>query len=165
MLLNHKKALDYLFKNSDLASNLSLKTIEEVHFLLIQDLDVGRNIRTRSVGITGTAYKPIDNEHQIREYLVKMCDLINSKSNTFEKSLLATVLISYMQPFEDGNKRTARMISNALLINDNACPLSYRSVDVIDYKEAMLLFYEQNNLSYLYCPQLRIGKYKRVYNL
>lgn len=76
-----------------------------------------------------------------------MYDLINAKENGFEKSLLAILLISYIQPFEDGNKRTGRMIGNALLINHEACPLSYRSVDSTDYKKAILLFYEQNNIS------------------
>ncbi len=45
------------------------------------------------------------------------------------------------------NKRTARIVSNAILINENYCPLSFRTVDTIDYKKAMLLFYEQNNIS------------------
>ena len=76
-----------------------------------------------------------------------MCELINAKDNGFEKALLAVVLISYIQPFEEGNKRTGRMISNALLIADDACFLSYRSVDSLGYKKVMLLFYEQNNLS------------------
>ena len=147
MLLNHKKALNYLLENKDLANRLSLPLLEEIHSLLIADLGVSRNIRSRSVGVTGTAYKPLDNQHQIKEALEKMCELINSKNNGFEKALLAVALISYIQPFEDGNKRTGRMISNALLIAHGACPLSYRSIDSMDYKKAMLLFYEQNNLS------------------
>lgn len=147
MLLNHKDAITSLMEHKDLAKTLDLRTLEEIHSLLIKDLKVGRNIRSRAVGITGTAYKPLDNEFQIRENLQLMCDLINNKDNGFEKALLAVVLISYIQPFEDGNKRTGRMISNALLIADDACPLSYRSVDSLDYKKAMLLFYEQNNLS------------------
>ncbi len=147
MLLNHKDALNYLLQNKNLAENLNLRVIEEVHSLLIKDLGVSKNIRSRGVGITGTAYKPLDNEFQIKEYLIKMCNLINSKENGFEKAILAIVLISYIQPFEDGNKRTGRMIGNALLINSNACPLSYRSVDSVDYKKAILLFYEQNNMS------------------
>ena len=57
------------------------------------------------------------------------------------------VLISYIQPFGDGNKRTARIISNAILMNHKYCPLSFRTVDSLDYKKAMLIFYEQNNLS------------------
>jgi len=147
MLLNHKDALDYLLAHKNIAQNLSLKLLEEVHALLIKDLGVSKNIRIRTVGITGTAYKPLDNEHQIRDSLKGMTDIINAKHNGFEKALLAVVLISYIQPFEDGNKRTGRMISNALLLNDGVCPLSYRSVDSIEYKKAMLLFYEQNNLS------------------
>ncbi len=146
MLLNHKKALDYILLHKDLADTINLKSIEEIHSLLIGDLNVSRNIRTRTVGIVGSAYKPIDNEHQIKENIEAMCEAINQKDNGFEKALLAIALISYIQPFEDGNKRTARMVSNALLINYGACPLSYRSTDALEYKKAMLLFYEQNNL-------------------
>jgi Fic family protein len=72
--------------------------------------------------------------------------LINNKQNVFEKALLALVMLSYIQPFADGNKRTARIISNALLIAFQYCPISFRTVDSIEYKKAMLLFYEQNNI-------------------
>jgi Fic family protein len=98
------------------------------------------------VGISGTRYTPLDNEYQIREALQSTCDLINRKINVFEKALLALALISYIQPFMDGNKRTARMTCNALLISENHCPLSFRTVNSLDYKKALLLFYEQNNL-------------------
>lgn len=147
MLLNHKDALDYLLKHKDLAKELNVRVIEEVHSILIKDLEVGNNIRKRAVGITGTTYKPLDNEFQIKEFLVKMCEIINTKESGFEKAILGIILISYIQPFEDGNIRTGRMIGNALLINYSACPLSFRSVDSMDYKKAVLLFYEQNNIS------------------
>jgi len=147
MLLNHKIALDYIVAHKDLGKELSLKLIEEIHSLLVQDLGVKRNIRSNSVGITGSSYVPLDNEHQIKESLEKMCHLINSKANAFEKALLTLVLISYIQPFEDGNKRTSRMVSTAILIAYGACPLSYRNVNAIEYKKAMLLFYEQNNIT------------------
>jgi len=114
--------------------------------VLVRDLGVGKNIRKRLFGITGTKYRPIDNEFQIREALDDMCLLVNSRKSVFEKALLSVVLISYIQPFADGNKRTARMLSNALLIRHGYCPLSYRTVDSLEYKKAMLLFYEQNHL-------------------
>lgn len=57
------------------------------------------------------------------------------------------VLLSYIQAFNDGNKRVARITSNAILIANKYCPVSFRTVDSVDYKKAMLLFYEQNNLS------------------
>ena len=73
--------------------------------------------------------------------------MVNDKKNVFEKVLLLLVLISYIQPFSDGNKRTVRIVSNAILIHNNYCPISFRTVDSIEYKKAMLLFYEQNNIS------------------
>ncbi len=146
MLLNHKKALDYLFDHRINLNPLLLSTIENIHSLLMDGLGVSRNIRTRTVGITGTGYTPPDNQHQIREYLELSCQLINQKKNIFEKALLTVLLISYIQPFEDGNKRTGRITGNGLLIENGYCPLSYRSVKPIDYKKAMILFYEQNNL-------------------
>ena len=147
MLLNHKKALDYLFDHRISLNPLRVATIENIHSLLLEGLGINRNIRTRMVGITGTSYTPPDNQHQIREYLELSCQLINERSNIFEKALLAVLLVSYIQPFEDGNKRTGRITGNGILIENNYCPLSYRSVKPIDYKKAMILFYEQNNLS------------------
>jgi len=147
MLLNHKEALDFIFENSNYVSPLTISSIEDIHSLLMKDLGVDRNIRKRRVGISGTNYKPLDNEHQIKEALIEMCELINSRENIFEKALLSLVLLSYIQAFGDGNKRTARIISNAILIKNQYCPLSYRTVDSIEYKKAMLVFYEQNNIT------------------
>lgn len=147
MLLNHKEALDFILENPNYLYPLSIAKIEDIHSILIKDLAVERNLRKRRVGISGTNYKPLDNEFQIREALQLTCNLINSKEVVFEKALLALVLISYLQPFNDGNKRTARIVSNAILINENHCPLSFRTIDSLVYKKAMLLFYEQNNLS------------------
>ena len=147
MLLNHKDALDFIVANPDFLEYLTVSRIEDIHSILIKELGVDRNIRTRRVGITGTNYRPIDNEFQIREALQQTCDLVNSRSNVFEKALFVLVLLSYIQAFNDGNKRVARITSNAILIANGYCPISFRTVDSIDYKKAMLLFYEQNNLS------------------
>ena len=146
MLLNHKDALRFILDNPDYLMQLTVSHIEDIHQLLTKDLSVDRGIRHRRVGITGTNYHPLDNEFQIREAMHDTCDLINSRENVFEKALLVLVLLSYIQAFSDGNKRTARITSNAILIANGYCPLSFRSVDSIDYKKAMLIFYEQNNL-------------------
>jgi Fic family protein len=89
----------------------------------------------------------LDNEFQIREALEKTCDLINSAQNGYEKAFLALLLVNYIQPFSDGNKRTARILSKALLLANGLCPISFRTVDSLDYKKAMLVFCEQTNLS------------------
>lgn len=146
MLLNHKEALDFILENPDYISPLTISTIEDIHSILIKDLAVDRNIRKRGVGISGTNYKPLDNEYQIKEALDDMCVLINNTENVFEKALLALVLLSYIQAFGDGNKRTARIISNAILISYNYCPISFRTVDSVEFKKTILIFYEQNNI-------------------
>ena len=146
MLLNHKDALSFILDNPDYLQELTVSHIEDIHQLLTKDLSIDKGLRRHRVGITGTNYHPLDNEFQIREAMREACELINSKSNIFEKALLTLVLLSYIQPFSDGNKRTARITSNAILIANDYCPLSFRSVDSIDYKKAMLIFYEQNNL-------------------
>ena len=146
MLLNHKDALSFVLDNPDYLQELTVSHIEDIHQLLTKDLSIDKGLRRHRVGITGTNYHPLDNEFQIREAMREACELINSKSNIFEKALLTLVLLSYIQPFSDGNKRTARITSNAILIANDYCPLSFRSVDSIDYKKAMLIFYEQNSL-------------------
>lgn len=147
MLLNHKDALDFVLDVPDYLKELSVHRIEDIHSILTKELEVDRNIRHRRVGITGTNYRPLDNEFQIREALEDTCTLVNGKDNVFEKALLTLVLLSYIQAFVDGNKRTARITSNAILIANSYCPISFRAVDSIDYKKAMLMFYEQNNIA------------------
>ena len=147
MLLNHKDALDFILDVPDYLKDLTVARIEEIHALLTKELGVERNIRHRRVGITGTNYTPLDNEFQIREALEDTVRLINGKSNIFEKALLALVLLSYIQAFTDGNKRTARIVSNGILIANGYCPIAFRTVNSSDYKKAMLMFYEQNNIA------------------
>lgn len=147
MLLNHKEALDFIIANPGYVSPLGVSVIEDIHSLLIKDLAVDRNIRKQRVGISGTNYKPLDNEFQIKEALEDMCALVNKQENVFAKALLLLVLVSYIQPFADGNKRTARILSSAILINNQYCPISFRTVDAVEYKKSMLIFYEQNNIT------------------
>ena len=147
MLLNHKEALKAIVERPDWFKTISLARIEDVHSVLIEGLGVERNLRHIRVGISGTNYRPLDVEAQIREAIDDMCALVNGKSDPYEKALLTLLLIAYIQPFADGNKRTSRLMSNAQLIANGVCPLSFRTVAANDYRAALLLFYEQNNVS------------------
>ena len=127
---------------------------------------LGVDLSWKSSQIEGNTYSLLETERLLKERqeatgktreeaimllnhkaLEDTCKLINGKDNIFEKSLLALVLLSYIQAFSDGNKRTARITSNAILIANGYCPISFRTVDSIDYKKAMLIFYEQNNIA------------------
>lgn len=148
MILNHKIALEYIQKSKTLFGVISAKRIIDIHTLLITGLETEKNIRKRLVRITGTKYVPLDNEFKIKEALDNTCKFVNEMKNPFEKGLILMLLIAYIQPFNDGNKRTSRLSGNAVLSAFDCCPLSYRSIDEIEYKKAMLLFYEQNNIAY-----------------
>ena len=147
MLLNHKEALKAIVERPDWFKTISLARIEDMHSVLIEGLGVERNLRHIRVGISGTDYRPLEVESQIREAVDDMCNLVNGKVDPYEKALLTLLLIAYIQPFSDGNKRTSRLMSNAQLIANGVCPLSFRTVEANDYRAALLLFYEQNNVS------------------
>jgi len=146
MLLNHKAAIEYTRENADLFNRLAITKIIDIHTLLTQKLGIAKSIRNRQVRITGTKYTPPDNKFVIEEAVENLCKSVNDVENVFEKALRALLLISYIQPFDDGNKRTARLTANALLLAANKCPLSYRSISPSEYKKSILLFYEMNNV-------------------
>ena len=62
MILNHKNALEFIFNNKDYFKDITLAKIEELHRLLVKDLDVNFGLRERPVGIVGTNYKPLSNK-------------------------------------------------------------------------------------------------------
>ena len=137
---------DYCVKKSKIRFRKLILPQNQLHNILIRNLSISSGIRKQAVGITGTAYQPLDNEHQIREVFGKTISIINKTKNPFEKALIAHFMISYIQPYSDGNKRTARMFTNAILLAYDLYPLSYRSVDEDEFKKALILFYEQESI-------------------
>jgi len=149
MILNHKSAFDTLLINRNTFRDINNIDIRTIHSELTKDLDIKSNVREFGVGITGTKYVPLDNKWQIEEALDRMITRVHELHHIAEKALAFLTMISYLQPFADGNKRTARMVSNAILLANGYYPLSYRSVDEVEFKKALILFYEQNNLFHL----------------
>ena len=147
MILNHKKAFDYILENKEnFKEALSLNKIKEVHKIIVKDLNISSEARAGRVGITGSNYLPLDNSYQIVEAVENLCKKIETLDLPYDKALLALVGLSYIQAFEDGNKRIARFITNAILLAYGYAPLSYRSVDEEHYREAMLVFYETQSI-------------------
>jgi Fic family protein len=146
MIINHKEAINYIRKNNKQFIKLSLKNILNIHSILIKGLE-SEGIRNKPVGITGTLYRPLFNQNEIQNELSHIADLINGTDQIFEKVIYANLLIAYLQPFIDGNKRTSRIIGNAVLMANECAPLSLLTLDEQEYRRALLLFYEQNNVS------------------
>jgi fido (protein-threonine AMPylation protein) len=146
MILNHKDAFTFVHENKKEFRALTHANLEQLHRILMKDLSVNTGLRKKPVGVTGSKYRPLDNVHQIAEAVEALAAATARAKTPYAKALLALLAISYIQPFDDGNKRTARIMANALLLAHDCAPLSYRSVEEKDYREATLVFYEVNSI-------------------
>lgn len=149
MILNHKKTLDFILADQNHFKNINLEKIKKIHELLTEKVDIKKDFRNHPVGITGTIYRPLPKRKDIEIAMKKLVKTISEIPDPFIKAFIVLVMLAYIQPFEDGNKRTSRIIANAILHAHGKSMLSYRNVDAVEYKKAMLLFYEQNNISYI----------------
>jgi hypothetical protein len=146
MILNHKDAFLFIREHETEFKTLNISNLEKLHAILVEGLGVNRGLRKGLVGVTGSKYRPLDNIHQIREAVESLGLAVSKAKTPYDRALLAIVGLSYIQPFEDGNKRTGRLMANALLLSHGSAPLSYRSVDENEYRAAMLVFYEINTI-------------------
>ena len=146
MILNHKDAFNFIYNNKKKFQTFTRVNLEKLHAIIVKDMNVDAELRKKPVGIVGSKYQPLDNGYQIAEAVEALGKTISRMALPHAKALIALLGISYIQPFEDGNKRTSRLMANALLMAHGLTPLSYRSVDENEYREAMLVFYEINSL-------------------
>ena len=147
MILNHKDAFTFVHENKKEFRALTRANLEQLHGILVKDLSVSTGLRQKPVGVTGSKYRPLDNVHQIKEAVESLATAAARAETPYEKALLVLLGVSYIQPFDDGNKRTARIMANAILLAHDCTPLSYRSVEEKDYREATLVFYEVNSIA------------------
>jgi Fic family protein len=146
MILNHKKAFDFILKLHPEFLHPSLLLVIEIHRLLTAELGIASELRSRLMGITGSLYRPLQVPTQIEEACRELLSVVARLKEPYCKALLALAGISYIQPFEDGNKRTSRLTANAILLAAGCAPLSYRSISEIGYREAIMTFYEKNTI-------------------
>jgi len=148
MIMNHKEAILFLVENAE-EIPLSSFTIRNIHYLLSQDLLPNPNacgkVRQLAVNIGKSAYLPLNNPHLLEEYLALLLRKAEQIIDPFEQSFFLLLHISYLQAFEDVNKRTARLTCNIPFIRANLCPLSFIDVPQADYFKALLYFYEEND--------------------
>jgi DNA-binding Lrp family transcriptional regulator len=162
MLLNHKAAIEYIIEFSA-EEKIGSHEVFSIHALLSANLlgDPGAlgRIRNIIVGIGGTTYMPLENPHVLKECFHLFIEKLNLIKNPFEQSFFSLIHLSYMQAFEDINKRTARLVANIPLIKENLRPLSFMDVDKEAYIKSLLGIYEKNDISLF--RDLYLWAYKR----
>lgn len=170
MILNHKSAIEFVVENSD-SKNLSSLEVRNIHALLSENLlgdpSASGRIRQLAVGIGGTTYMPLENHHLLQEGFDLIIEKINAIEDEFELSLFALIHLSYLQAFEDVNKRTARLVANIPLIKKNLKPLSFVDVNQEAYVKSLLGVYEKNDVSlmvdlYMWAYQRSSQRYSAI---
>lgn len=150
MILNHKAAIEYIVESAE-EERITSHEICSIHALLSENLlgDPAASGRLRSimVGIAGTTYIPLENPQVLRECFDLFVEKVNEIVDPFEQSLFSIIHLSYLQAFEDVNKRTARIVANIPLVKKNLKPLSFTDVDQAAYVSALLGVYEKNDIS------------------
>jgi len=157
MIMNHKEAILFLIENAQ-DIELNSLTIRNLHHLLSQDLlanpEACGNIRKVEVAIGKSTYKPLGNPHVLKELFELILFKARKIKDPFEQSFFLLIHLSYLQAFEDVNKRTSRLSCNIPFIKLNLCPLSFTDVSRENYTAALLAIYEKNDIAPmldLYC--------------
>lgn len=152
MILNHKQAIEFLVESAD-EIGFNRYSILNLHALLSDNLlpnpEACGRLRQIAVGIGGSVYTPLSAPQLLDEYFQRVLDTAAAISDPFEQSFFALVHLSYLQPFEDVNKRVARLSANIPLTRNNLCPLSFIDVPKQAYVEGILGVYESNRIELL----------------
>lgn len=152
MILNHKQAIEFLLDNRQ-ATGCNRYTVLNLHTLLVDGLmrnpaDEGR-VRQHAVRIGASSYLPCPLPAVLEQHF----DLLLSKAafinDPYEQSFFLLVHLPYLQPFADGNKRTARLVANLPLFRAALCPLTFIGVPAAAFSRAILGVYEMTRVELL----------------
>ncbi len=162
MILNHKHAIEFLVESADDVA-LNRRTILNLHAILAENLlpdpaAPGR-LRTMPVGIGASAYRPPEVPAQVEECFNRVLATAQAIYHPLEQVLFCLVQLPYVQAFDDVNKRVSRLAANIPLIKHDLAPLSFNDVPRDYYTDALLLVYEQNEISLM--KDLFIWAYER----
>ena len=144
MILNHKEAIRYLVDSAP-KLKMTTQTLCTLHYLLSDGLvesSYAGKVRDHTVRIGGSTYIPFEDPKQLQVRLERITQKAALIEDPFEQSLFLLIHISYLQPFSDVNKRTARLSANIPQIKGNLVPLSFNDVEREDYTSAIIAIYE-----------------------
>lgn len=152
MILNHKHAIEMLVESAS-EVGFNRYSFLNLHGLLSENLmpdpTASGRLREREVNISGTVYMPSAIPQVIEECFELVLQKAKVIADPFEQAFFILVYIPYLQPFEDVNKRVARIGANMAFIKNNLCPLTFVEVPERAYVEAILAVYEQQNVALL----------------
>ncbi len=152
MIRNHQHAIEMLVESADEVS-FNRYTFLNLHGLLSENLmpdpDASGRLRRREVNITGTVYIPSAIPQVVADCFAQLLEKADQINDPFEQAFFILVHVPYLQPFEDVNKRVARIGANIAFIKHNLCPLTFVEVPERAYIESLLCVYEMRRTELL----------------
>ena len=150
MILNHKHAIEFLVEGADDIA-FDRRTILNLHGILAENLlpdpTAPGRLRRMPVSIGASAYQPPAVPAQVEECFNRILVTAQAIHHPMEQALFCLVQLPYLQAFDDVNKRVSRLAANIPLIKHDLAPLSFNDMPRDYYTDALLLVYEQNNVS------------------
>lgn len=154
ILRNHYNAILFIIENTHYPPQPEDIVVSEydtrnIHAYLSDGLLNDRRkqgrLRNEHVEIRDSAYIPTDIPAVIAAEFRELMNKAAAITCPYEASFFLLVHIPYLQPFEDCNKRTARLICNIPLLSNGILPISWSEVNQRDYTDSLLCVYEQNS--------------------
>jgi hypothetical protein len=107
------------------------------------------SLRQSHVEIDKSSYIPPDSAERIEALFDSVVSIASKIENPWEQALFLNVHIPYLQPFEDCNKRVARVACNIPLLRCGVTPMSWTDVTHRDYIDGIIGMYEFNDTALL----------------
>ena len=139
---NLKHAWAYILNS--IGSENNIDTLKSINSLVGSNLvDRAGEIRAYDVSIGGTSWKPeIPNEENIKN---EMANFEKIKCAT-DRALTIMCYLMRSQIFSDGNKRTAMLFANKIMIENGKGIISIPVEKDVEFGERLIKFYETNQM-------------------
>lgn len=140
-ILNLRDAWNFTLSNID--TDITLDFICKVNSFVSRNESLEWGVlRTGKVGINGVDYIPdIPN----REDVITNINEILKEENITSRSLNLMLHLMRSQIFWDGNKRTAILVANKLLISNGCGIISVREDDINEFNKLLTEYYNTGN--------------------
>lgn len=135
--INHKKAMDYLFKYIKEDKPFNSNLIKDLNGIILDGIMPGGYYRSNQVIIRGSSHIP-PAPHKIHNQMEYLIFDINQKSKlTLEDLSYFHLNFEKIHPFNDGNGRTGRLLINYFLLKQNDYPLVIKNSDRTTYLDCL----------------------------
>ena len=139
---NHNNALQFLFEIVQDKAPISESEIRSMHKLVLQSIESEyagkyREVPVRIVGASFTPPSPFDVGHLMQDFVT-----VSNEIQDVNQIIKAAVLhhrFTWIHPFFDGNGRTARLVTNLMLMRKGIPPAIVLKADRKKYYSALRL--------------------------